>query len=581
MVENKVDAHSEGTERKVLIVEDAPVSLEILRAILSEEYEVLAAETGAEALECIATEGGSLSAILLDLMLPDMHGFDILRRLRSDSEMAGIPVIVLTSDREAEVRSFEEGAVDFIPKPYPEPEVITAHVRRYIELSENNMLDDIQSGSISRVAEALSSDYFSIYYVNAEDERFIEYSSSDEYRDLGIETSGENFFSLSRRNVARFLHPDDRGMFLEAFTKENILSTLREHHAFTLTYRLMLDGVPKHVYMKATLMSGKTDDYIVIGVNDIEEQFKAQEAYERARDESITFARIAQALAGDYFGIYVVDSESKEYFEYTATDEYEKLDLEKKGTDFFNESRENAARVVYPEDYSMFLSQFTEESVMRELERSGIYTLKYRLMFDGRPTWVSLKASLMSDEFGTHIIVGVSSIDAQVRREQEYNYKLSVAHDKANRDPLTGVKSRHAYLDKVAEIEAEIAEGSSDDFAVVICDVNGLKEINDSLGHHAGDDSIKDAAFRVCTTFKHSPVFRIGGDEFAVISKGQDYDNIESLVEEFGHRNERGKEHGAVVVACGFSRHTGDESFADVFERADTAMYENKKALKA
>ena len=124
-------------KRKILLVEDEQVNQEILQACLQGTYEVLPAMTGAEALEIIDREQETLSMVLLDLMLPDMHGMDILRRMRKDVRTAGIPVIVMTADSKAEVKCLSHGAVDFIPKPYPRPEIVQARVRRIIELSED------------------------------------------------------------------------------------------------------------------------------------------------------------------------------------------------------------------------------------------------------------------------------------------------------------------------------------------------------------------------------------------------------------------------------------------------------------
>ena len=123
-------------KRQVLIVEDEAVNRAILAACLEPEYEVLCAETEEGAREIIHANFDTLSLILLDLNLPDGHGLDILRWLRADAHFARLPVIVMTSDKGSEVESLNIGAIDFISKPYPMPEVIRARVRRVIELTE-------------------------------------------------------------------------------------------------------------------------------------------------------------------------------------------------------------------------------------------------------------------------------------------------------------------------------------------------------------------------------------------------------------------------------------------------------------
>ena len=124
-------------ERRILVVEDEFVNQEILKSLIGEAYEVVPAYTGAEAMELVRTQHETLSLILLDLNLPDIQGLELLRRIREDAAFSRLPVIVMTADREAEVESLTLGAIDFIPKPYPQQKVILARVRRTIELSED------------------------------------------------------------------------------------------------------------------------------------------------------------------------------------------------------------------------------------------------------------------------------------------------------------------------------------------------------------------------------------------------------------------------------------------------------------
>ncbi len=137
MPENHLKFHSINGRRRILIVEDEMINQEILRMNLEESYEIVFAETGEKALKIVQEQCDTLSLILLDLNLPDIHGLDVLRQLKSDQRSARLPVIVMTADREAEVDSLNIGAIDFIPKPYPQSRVIHARILRTIELSED------------------------------------------------------------------------------------------------------------------------------------------------------------------------------------------------------------------------------------------------------------------------------------------------------------------------------------------------------------------------------------------------------------------------------------------------------------
>lgn len=124
--------------RTVLIVDDELINRRILGKIISRDYEVLYAENGAEALRLIREHVKRLSIVLLDLLMPVMTGYELLETMQADEALRRIPVIVLTSETSAEVKSLQLGAADFIPKPYDLPEVIMARVRRSIELAEDS-----------------------------------------------------------------------------------------------------------------------------------------------------------------------------------------------------------------------------------------------------------------------------------------------------------------------------------------------------------------------------------------------------------------------------------------------------------
>ena len=293
--------------------------------------------------------------------------------------------------------------------------------------------------TFSRIAQALAEGYFTIYYVDMATDYFIEYSSDDAYKALNMETSGEDFFNLSRKNICRVMYEKDLESFLSVFTKENIQHVLDEHKVFTLTYRLVLDGEPTYVSMKITRMKDNDGNHIIIGVNNIDAQMKQQAELEKAEKERLTYSRVAQALAGDYFCIYVVDPVTDRFVEYSATSNYEKLGIEKGGEDFFNLSRRNIQRVIDPEDQDRFLSVFTKDNVLSELEKSGIFTIKYRLLFSGEPTYVSMKATLLDDRDGKHVIIGINNIDIQMKREKQYQESLTNARNRAKNDFLANM----------------------------------------------------------------------------------------------------------------------------------------------
>ncbi len=173
-------------------------------------------------------------------------------------------------------------------------------------------------------------------------------------------------------------------------------------------------------------------------------------------------------------------------------------------------------------------------------------------------------------------------LEEALKREKEQQRELGSARQAARTDPLTGVKNKLAYLDTADAMDKRLEAGERPEFALAIFDLNGLKTVNDTLGHEAGDEYIIEGCRLICVHFKHSPVFRIGGDEFAALLMGQDYANRASLAERFDSIAEMNIPESRVVVSMGVSAFRPDEdaSIQTVFERADKRMYERKQQLK-
>ena len=162
--------------------------------------------------------------------------------------------------------------------------------------------------------------------------------------------------------------------------------------------------------------------------------------------------------------------------------------------------------------------------------------------------------------------------------------KLSAAREKANVDALTGVKNKNAYEQRKAVIDTKIKNGEQEPFALVVCDINNLKAVNDLYGHREGDTCIKNACAKICGIFSHSPVFRIGGDEFVAILSGEDYFRRKKLMEQISAvPRDRSKIRNGETIAAGMSEYNEEHnpSFTIMFEEADKAMYERKQFLKS
>ena len=156
-------------------------------------------------------------------------------------------------------------------------------------------------------------------------------------------------------------------------------------------------------------------------------------------------------------------------------------------------------------------------------------------------------------------------------------------------DALTHAKNKGAFTNAVNGLQEQIeTDKSSVEFAIGVFDCDNLKLVNDEYGHDKGDIYLKNASRTIGRIFKHSPLFRVGGDEFAVILTNDDYKNMDTLFTKFDE--ERAKINASteerweqVQISTGFAifNPVSDRSVVDVVRRADKIMYEDKRKRKS
>ena len=159
---------------------------------------------------------------------------------------------------------------------------------------------------------------------------------------------------------------------------------------------------------------------------------------------------------------------------------------------------------------------------------------------------------------------------------------------RANVDALTSVRNKGAFTAFIEEMQKTMEEKpEASEFAIGIFDCDDLKSINDRYGHDKGDVYLKTASRLICKVFQHSPVFRIGGDEFAAILQNDDLKNMEGLLAQFEER--KNKITGSAVqpweqahISVGIAQFDPekDSGVTDTVRRADQMMYKHKKASK-
>ena len=206
-----------------------------------------------------------------------------------------------------------------------------------------------------------------------------------------------------------------------------------------------------------------------------------------------------------------------------------------------------------------------------------------RVVFGILGTVISLLFAVVVVVFAFSLLILLNNYNLMSKRAASSELQLGKVRDMAYRDALTGLKNKLSFTEAENELDASVSAGEQAPFAIVVCDVNGLKYVNDTQGHKAGDEYIRSAGRLVCSLFEHSPVYRTGGDEFVAVLTGRDYEDREAIMRALHDRSVENIGKGKVVVSGGLAEYAPGQTpnCHAVFEAADTRMYEEKKLLKS
>ena len=326
------------------------------------------------------------------------------------------------------------------------------------DITEKREQRETDTATRDAVISALTNAYNTVWLISdvITEKSTLYHTDLDELHSEAIRNalSHARYTETKTEYVATMVAKEDRERMQEEIGLPYILKQFESRNSFTVSFIRALESGPRHYQVdiiRVFMPGGRTG--VIMGFKDVDEDVRhrkamqqaledaqrATEEYRLAAAERITYEKVAQALAGDYICIYIVDPDTERFVEYSATEEYNRLGVEKSGEDFFSLSRKNIERLIFPGDRERFLGTFFKEKVISILERDGSFTMKYRLLDGETPFWVSMKATLLQDEDGRHLIIGLNNIDAQMKRELEYRQQVAEARTKARNDFLANM----------------------------------------------------------------------------------------------------------------------------------------------
>lgn len=203
-----------------------------------------------------------------------------------------------------------------------------------------------------------------------------------------------------------------------------------------------------------------------------------------------------------------------------------------------------------------------------------------------------IKKNLLSVILGILVIILLIIIllMRSIRAEKKVSDNERKIQDLSTRvfvDALTHVRNKGGYDEYLRQLQGRLNKGEELELAIGVFDCDNLKKINDRYGHDKGNLYLLASCKLICEVFQHSPVFRIGGDEFVVVFQGMDYENMDALVHMFDEKQTASRdaqnEWDKISISYGFAVYDPllDLSLNELAKRADQLMYDNKKIRKS
>lgn len=433
----------------------------------------------------------------------------------------------------------------------------------------------------NQIAMSLAKHYDTIYYIDMKTDHYLEFSSSEKYKCLEIPPEGDDFFSESAKNNKRIIHPDDQERVKNYFLKSALLKTINSNSTVIHEYRIIVNGTTEN--MRYSLFWTPDKNNAIICLENIDDEIISQKKYRESQRKSTIFGNIAESLASQYDIIYYVNSRDGSYIEFNSNMVFGNFTFPKSSNNFFEDAVINSEKLIYPKDRSLVRKIINKDYLITELDAKKQFSFEYRMFVNGKPNFTRMTISWAHDKI--NLIIGIENIDDEVKKKKEQVKELNHANELARRDVLTGTKNKFAYGELERTLQNRIDAGTDYmPFAFVVCNINDLKIINDTMGRDVGDEYIRAASRLICNVFKHSPVFRIEADEFIVFLGSSDFLYRDSLLSRLQDQvKDNMLKNNGPVLASGMSAYkpSTDELVSEVLERAVSRMNADKTLLKS
>jgi len=508
--------------KKILVIDDSPINLKLVTKALEDAYEVITYKSGNEALDYL--KENRVDLVLLDVIIPDIDGFEVFQKIKLDEKNRNVPVAFLTAEEETEteIKGLKMGAVDFIHKPFV-PQIMLHKINRILQLEElNKNLEDMVKEKTGQV-EQLSFEIISTIAGMIE--------AKDSYT-KGHSVRVAEYSAL----IARELN----------WSEEEIQNL----KYIALLHDIGKVGIPDNILNKPGKLT----------------------------DNEFNIIKSHTTLAGDILKdiqtITDVDAGAKYH--------HERYDGKGYPGGLSGEDIPVVARIIGIADaYDAMNSKRVYRDALAKKEiRNEIVNgsgtqfdpvfadIFLRLLDEGRLNIDFNKADkerTLSGEGSALINQIMKSIEAEVKKAESM-------------DALTGLWSRKEGEKRIIRSMKQKAG------CLAFIDLDNLKRTNDTMGHLAGDYALKSVGEVLAGHAKNAVMLRMGGDEFVYYMAGMDKaeaeERISRIIAAFEERRKQDTYLSVSTLSIGLCMTTTEDVYTEVIKRADRALYYVKQSGK-
>lgn len=512
----------ENSMKTIMAVDDSAEILKIVESVLKNDYRLILVKSGEKALSYLSKR--TVDLVLLDIMMPDMDGFETYEKIRKSEQNGGVPVIFLTADMDAEseMKGLKMGAVDFIKKPFV-PGIMRNRIDRVLQLEDlnKNLQEKVRekTGQIEQLSFEIISTIASMIeakdsYTKGHSVRVAEYSA------MIAKAVGWGDKEIQNLKYIALLH--DIGKVGIPDNVLNKIGKLTEAEFQIIQSHTMLGG--------DILKEVRSIDDVASGARYHHERYDGQGYPCGLSGEHIPEVARIICIADAYDAM-----NSKRVYRDRLSGEMIRKELTKgRGTQF---------DPAYLDAFLHLLDEGMLNIDFAEINKQKIF---------------SQESTLLIDRI-------MRNIEEEAKKAESF-------------DHLTGLLGRRAGESKTAQMMKQQPG------CLAFVDLDNLKRTNDTMGHLAGDYALKTVGEVLTQYGENAVIARLGGDEFLYYMAEADREKvievIEKIMDTFAGKKGENTYLAVSSLSIGLCMTEPEDILGDVIKKADRALYHVKQSGK-